>query len=48
MKDWKTTLPGLLAAASQAAKLVAPQYAAICDGVTALAVAVLGFFAKQA
>jgi hypothetical protein len=48
MSNWKTSLAGILAAALQAAKIHYPQFGPILDGASAFAVALLGYFAKDA
>lgn len=48
MKDWKTTIPGLVAAIATAlAPVIPPRYAPICVAVNAAALAILGVFSKQ-
>lgn len=47
MKDWKTTVPGVLAGIAQIAKTVFPEAAAVADLFTALCLAALGVYAKQ-
>lgn len=47
MVNWKTSIAGVVAALAQAAKNVFPDFAAIADAVSALALALLGYFAKD-
>jgi len=48
MKDWKTTIPGVLAGLVLVVKTIFPQYSGLCDVVAAALIAVLGIFAAQA
>lgn len=45
--NWKTTACGMVAAVAQGLKLAAPEYAPVCDGVTLIATAAMGYFAKD-
>lgn len=47
MKDWKTTVPGVLAGIAQIVKVLMPEGAAIADLFTALCLAAMGVYAKQ-
>lgn len=47
MKNWKTTVCGIVAAAAQGVAVKFPEYAGICNVVSFVAVAALGFFAKD-
>ncbi|MEN6623607.1 MAG: hypothetical protein ABFD50_18935 [Smithella sp.] len=41
-KDWKTTVPGVMAGLVLIAKAIFPDYAIQCDAIAAAAVTVLG------
>ena len=47
MKNWKTAVCGIVAAAAQGVAAKFPQYAVICEIVSAAAVGALGFCAKD-
>lgn len=47
MKNWKTTIAGLVAAAAAGIKTQFPEYSAACDFVSYIAVLALGFFAAD-
>jgi hypothetical protein len=46
-KNWRTSLCGVIAAAAQGVAVKFPQYAVICEIMSAAAVGALGFFAKD-
>ena len=47
MKSWKTTLAGILTAVAQGLKTQFPEYGTMFDGVSAIALFFLGWFAKD-
>ena len=48
MKNWKTSLSGLVAAILQACKtIVPPEFSVIFDAASGLALALLGYFAAD-
>jgi hypothetical protein len=47
MNDWKTTVPGLIAAMATAAIPFFPEYAVYLGAIAAMGTAALGYFAKQ-
>jgi hypothetical protein len=47
MKNWKTTLCGVIAAAAQGVAVKFPEYAVIAEIVSAAAIGALGFCAKD-
>ena len=48
MMNWKTTVTGVIAALAQSIGPAFPKYQGIIDGVKALALALMGFFAADA
>ena len=49
MNDWKTTVPGAISALAIAAKqFMGPEYVGILDGVSALGLGLLAYFAASA
>ena len=48
MKDLKTTIPGAVAGIAQIVKMAIPQWSMFADLFTALSLAAMGFFAKDA
>lgn len=47
IKNWKTTVAGLLITAAYVVKVTNPEYALLCDGVIAAGAAGVGIFAKD-
>lgn len=47
MKNWKTTLLGVLSAVALAIKPSFPDFGGIIDGLSAMFIGLLGYFAKD-
>ena len=47
LKNWKTTLSGLIMTAAFVGRATNPEYAVICDAVLAAGAAGVGIFAKD-
>jgi hypothetical protein len=47
MKNWRTTLCGVIAAAAQGVAAKFPQYAVVAEIVSAAAIGALGYFSKD-
>lgn len=47
LKNWKTTVSGLVVAAAYVVKITNPEYAPVCDAVLAAGAAGVGIFAKD-